>query len=179
MASSARSETDSTSIQESGTPRTSLECPKSRPSMMTAASPPSRRVSRYLSYPVTPRSAVPSSTSRPMSAPRWKWTVTPGSDGMSAVYLRWLDRCTSRPHAVRRRSVSSWRAPSLGTASRSNPAPSDEITGAGTLSVQRGHDVLCRECEPKRRDVTAAQRLDQAVVSSASSEGNAAAARRP
>ena len=70
--------------------------------MMISPSPPSRRRSRNPSSPTMPTSAMPSSTCRGMSVCRWKWTTTPGSDGISAVYLRGLGRETPMPQAFRK-----------------------------------------------------------------------------
>ena len=75
--------------------------------MTTFVLPPSGFSSSTLSSPTMPRSALPSSTLRVMSALRWKSTVTPGSDGISAVYLRKLVLRTPRPQERRNMRVGS------------------------------------------------------------------------
>ena len=107
-----------TSIQESGMPMTSSQRPYPRSSFTRNESPPSALDSRKRSSPVTPRSALPSSTFIGMSPVLWNRTLVSRRLGMEAVYRRGLGRSMGTPLLRRKPRVDSWSSPSLGIARR-------------------------------------------------------------
>ena len=113
---SAKSATELTSIHESGTPIASKHDPNPKFSMSNFVEPSSRRISRNLSYPKIPTSALASSTFPVISAPRWNKIETPPITGIVAVYRRLFSLFTLSPQTSKNFNVDSYKAPSLGIA---------------------------------------------------------------